>query len=222
MVSFDSLFEKYVGVAKPSSSKTLNLNLVAPTPTSFDRNEAMLKSQLPHQWHDNLVRLVASYVGEGKSDQDIHAITDELTCGGYTIPQTRSDVQIMINGARQKGFDKESQTLEFQKSDKPFLQKFSEIELKPIDYLIQDLIPKRGLVKYSANQGVGKAFWQLIWVVQLQLVKNTMGLIVQKGVSCIWLEKGIEALPSVVEVGLVTMTLMQRRHLYMCPVTALD
>lgn len=158
MVSFDSFYEKYVGVAKPSSSKTLNLNLVAPTPASFDRNEAMLKSKLPHQWHDNVVRLVASYVREGKSDQEIHAITDGLTCSGYTIPQTRSDVQIMINGARQKGFDKESQTLEFQKHDQPFLQKFAEIELKPIDYLIQDLIPKRGLVEIFGEPGCGKSF----------------------------------------------------------------
>ena len=82
MVSFDSFFAKYVGVAKTSSPETLNLNLVPPKPAGFDREEAMLNSQLPQQWHNNLLRLVASYVREGKSDQEIHAITDELTATG--------------------------------------------------------------------------------------------------------------------------------------------
>jgi len=102
MVSFDSFFEKYVGVAETSPSETLNLNLIPPKPAIFDREKAKLKSQLPHEWHYNVLMLVASYASEGKSDEEIHAITDELTCNGYTIHKTRLDVQNMIEGARRK------------------------------------------------------------------------------------------------------------------------
>jgi hypothetical protein len=157
MVSFDSFFEKYVEVAKTSSPETLNLNLVPSKPAGFDREEAMLNSQLPQQWHNNLLRLVASYVKEGKSDHQIHAITDELTCNGFTIYETRSDVQIMIEGARKK-FLKFKPPEPERASEAPFFQKLSDIELKPIEYLIEDLIPKKALVEMFGQSGCGKSF----------------------------------------------------------------
>ena len=157
MVSFDSFFEKYVGVAETSPSKTLNLNLVPPKPAIFDREEAKLKSQLPHEWHYNVLRLVASYVSEGKSDEEIHAITDELTCNGYTIHKTRSDVQNMIESARRKFTNPKPLEPECGKHT-PFFQKLSDIELKPIEYLIEDLIPKKALVEMFGQSGCGKSF----------------------------------------------------------------
>lgn len=156
MVSFDTFFEKYVRVAKTSPSETLNLNLVPPKPADFDREEVSLKSQLPQQWHNNLVRLVASYVREGKSDQEIHAITDELTCTFYTIHETRSDVQIMIEGARRKFTKTEPLEPEYEKT--PFFQKLSDIELKPVEYLIKNLIPQKALVEMFEQPGCRKSF----------------------------------------------------------------
>ena len=59
-------------------------------------------------WHDNILRLVASYVSKGWNDGQIHSLTDEYTQPGYSIEQTQSDVQKMIDGARAKGFDQVS------------------------------------------------------------------------------------------------------------------
>ena len=180
MVSFDSFFEKYVEVSKTSSPETLNLNLVPSKPAGFDREEATLNSQLPQQWHNNLLRLVASYVREGKSDQEIHAITDELTCNGYTIKETRSDVQIMIEGARRK-FSK-TEPLEPQHGKKvPFFQKLSDIELKPIEYLIEDLIPQKALVEMFGQPGCGKSFLSVDIACSIATGKNYHDLKTENG-----------------------------------------
>ena len=55
-------------------------------------------------WHNNIIRLVASYVSKGLTDSEIHALTDRFTMGGYTVDDTRREVQQAIDGARDKGW----------------------------------------------------------------------------------------------------------------------
>lgn len=55
-------------------------------------------------WHNTLLRLVGSLVAKRGSDESIHRFTDELTLQGYTLEDTRAEVQRMIDGARAKGF----------------------------------------------------------------------------------------------------------------------
>jgi len=55
-------------------------------------------------WHNNIIRLVASYVSKGLSDDEIHAITDSFTMSGYSVDDTRQEVQQAIDGAREKGW----------------------------------------------------------------------------------------------------------------------
>ena len=55
-------------------------------------------------WHNSVLRLVASKVASGATDQTIHQITDGLTLEEYTVKQTRHEVQKMIDGARDKEF----------------------------------------------------------------------------------------------------------------------
>jgi hypothetical protein len=55
-------------------------------------------------WHNNIIRLVASYVSKGLSDEEIHAITDSFTMSGYSVDDTRQEVQQAIDGARDKGW----------------------------------------------------------------------------------------------------------------------
>lgn len=55
-------------------------------------------------WHQNVVRLVASYVSRGLTDAEIHALTDRFTMAGYTAEDTRREVQQAIDGARAKGW----------------------------------------------------------------------------------------------------------------------
>jgi len=57
------------------------------------------------QWIENIMKLVARYVQRGLHDDQIHAVTDLLTLKGYTVDDTRKDVQKLIDGARRKGWD---------------------------------------------------------------------------------------------------------------------
>ncbi len=71
---------------------------------SLDRTAAVQAATSGQDWHNNIIRLVASYVARGLTDPEIHALTDPLTLPGYTVDQTRREVQTAINGARAKGF----------------------------------------------------------------------------------------------------------------------
>lgn len=62
----------------------------------------------PHQWHDSVLRLTASLVNEGKTDNEIHETTSRLICPPHTVEETRVQVQTMIDGARAKGYGSKS------------------------------------------------------------------------------------------------------------------
>ena len=68
---------------------------------NFQSTDWQAKSQQPGHWNDSILRVTLNAVRQGKSDQEIHAITYDLTTDGYTVEQTRKQVQKMIDGARQ-------------------------------------------------------------------------------------------------------------------------
>ena len=71
---------------------------------AMDRQLAVQNVLAGDDWHLNMVRLVGSYVNKGLSDEEIHAITDSFTLAGYTVDDTRREVQRAIDGARDKGW----------------------------------------------------------------------------------------------------------------------
>lgn len=73
-------------------------------PQPMDREAVRIRALSGEQWHDAVIRLVASYVAKGLQDHEIHALTDHLTLTGYSVDQTRAEVQQAIEGARRKGF----------------------------------------------------------------------------------------------------------------------
>ena len=73
---------------------------------ALDRDAARSRVMQPSQWHDNVLKLVASYVAKGNTDKEIHLLTRDFTCDGYSYQQTQTEVQKMIDGARNKRFDK--------------------------------------------------------------------------------------------------------------------
>lgn len=73
-------------------------------PQPLDRERLAIQALSGQEWHHAVIRLVASYVGKGLSDAEIHSLTDPLTLAGYTVDQTRAEVQIAIDGARAKGW----------------------------------------------------------------------------------------------------------------------
>ena len=75
--------------------------------TSDQRPDETLVTEIKagQNWHINTLKLIGRYVQRGLSDVDIHAKTDDFTLPGYTLQDTRIDVQKMIDGAREKGFE---------------------------------------------------------------------------------------------------------------------
>jgi hypothetical protein len=71
---------------------------------AMDRQLAAQSIMAGDDWHNNIIRLVASYVSKGLSDEEIHAITDSFTMSGYSVDDTRREVQQAIDGAREKGW----------------------------------------------------------------------------------------------------------------------
>lgn len=70
----------------------------------LDRERLAIQAMSGQDWHNAVIRIVASYVARGLSDSEIHALTDPLTLAGYTVDQTRAEVQVAIDGARRKGW----------------------------------------------------------------------------------------------------------------------
>lgn len=108
--------------AQPSLSQQALANVRAPNGIQIDvggensgkpslNRDAMAMQALQGQeWHNAVIRLVGSYVAKGLSDGEIHAITDGFTLSGYTVDDTRREVQTAIDGARRKGWTPEPQT----------------------------------------------------------------------------------------------------------------
>ncbi len=71
---------------------------------ALDRERLAVQALSGVEWHNAVIRLVASYVGRGLTDAEIHALTQPLTLAGYTPQQTAQEVQQAIDGARRKGW----------------------------------------------------------------------------------------------------------------------
>ena len=60
------------------------------------------QSRADGKWNKSLLQVTKKMVQDGKSDEEIHMCTDELTTRSYTVEQTRKQIQPMIDGARAK------------------------------------------------------------------------------------------------------------------------
>jgi hypothetical protein len=79
------------------------------TGSRVDPEVARINAMSGEEWHNNVIRMVAHYVGRGWSDDEIHRQTVDLTLPGYTAEQTRREVQVAIDGARKKGWTPQKQ-----------------------------------------------------------------------------------------------------------------
>lgn len=70
----------------------------------LDRERIAIQAMDGMEWHNAVIRLVASYVAKGLTDGEIHALTAPLTLAGYTLDDTYREVQTAIDGARRKGW----------------------------------------------------------------------------------------------------------------------
>ena len=109
MISFDQMMQLYSS-KKPDdlfSTKInhfITLNTTPQTNKPLDREVASQAVMNGDQWHNNMLRLVASWVAKGNTDTEIHTLAAPHTLTGCTVQRTQQDVQTMIDGARNKGF----------------------------------------------------------------------------------------------------------------------
>jgi len=95
--------------ATPSRRNTGTFNIdTGSTAAPLDRERLAIQATSGMDWHNAVIRLVASYVGKGLSDDEIHALTQPLTLSGFTGHQTAQEVQTAIDGARRKGWTPEA------------------------------------------------------------------------------------------------------------------
>lgn len=92
--------------ARPAPALQIDTGGFAP---SLDRERVKIQALSGNEWHAAIVKLTASYVARGLADAEIHALTDPLTLPGYTLEQTRAEVQTAVDGARRKGWTPEQQ-----------------------------------------------------------------------------------------------------------------
>lgn len=185
-VPFDRMMRAF---PKSANKDTLKDTLYIDTgKQAMDRAMAEAKIDAGEDWHNNVIRLVASYVARGLSDAEIHALTDRFTQGGYSVEDTRQEVQQAIDGAREKGWtpepklspsealqslqspdaaaqqrhDVESQSMPDTGAKRP--QIFWANEAKPVlksNYLVKGWLTTGDLSVVYAPSNVGKSFFCL-------------------------------------------------------------
>ncbi len=111
-------------------------------------------------WYSHMLRLVGSWVAKGNTDDEIHVLTAAHTLPGYMAEQTYAEVQKMIDGARSKGFDKQSNSSDPKSAPPPrqILTMIGDIEIKDPDYLVDGTIETRSLIGLIGPSGSGKTF----------------------------------------------------------------
>jgi hypothetical protein len=139
---------------------------------ALDRERAKVQALAGNEWHHAVVKLTGSYVAKGLSDSEIHALTDPLTLSGFTVEQTRAEVQAAIDGARRKGWTPEPQpapvTFDFAPAtnapaqDTPAqswavqsVSQFTADFVAP-EYLIDGVVQRGRLYTLTAPTGSGK------------------------------------------------------------------
>lgn len=124
---------------KPEPLST-RASAAAPRPSlkgaPLDREQAIIQALTGEQWHDAVIRLVGSYVRRGLSDGEIRTLTDPLTTAGYTVEDTRREVQTAIDGARRKGWERVAPAWEGEPPDwevPPYTEEDARLGSEPDD-----------------------------------------------------------------------------------------
>lgn len=66
----------------------------------LDRERTAIQAMTGEEWNTSVFKLVGSYVRKGLSDGEIVALCEPLTTAGYTVDDTRAEVQVMIDRTR--------------------------------------------------------------------------------------------------------------------------
>lgn len=150
------------GVTAVSNALQIDTGLL---PT-LDRERTAIQALSGAEWNTAVLKLVGSYVRKGLSDAEIHALTDPLTLGGYTVDQTRSEVQDMLDRTRA---NPKFERVPHNDAPEPITVTPDTIadfriddsdaflaDLEPLEYLIEGILPTGVVYSLTGYTGHGK------------------------------------------------------------------
>ncbi len=111
-------------------------------------------------WHTNMLKLTAHWVGRKLLDVEMLAMAKSLTLPDYSVEQTIQEVQQMIDSARDKwSAHADASNAVARKPLISFaLSDFLKMDIPPREMLLRPIIPAQGLAMLYAERGVGKTF----------------------------------------------------------------
>ena len=62
----------------------------------IDIENSIRQIKAGNNWHDNMIRVVASLVARGRTDYEIHQALSDITLSGYTLDDTTREVNVAI------------------------------------------------------------------------------------------------------------------------------
>ena len=132
----------------------------------LDREREKIKALSGDEWNNAVFKLVGSYIRKGMSDEEIHALTQPLTIPPYTLDDTAREVQSMIDRTRRNPkFEAEERAPEPEPQpvtpttiqDFPIDSSAAFLaDLKPLEYLIDGLLPSGVTYSLTGHAGHGK------------------------------------------------------------------
>lgn len=150
-----------VTVAQPEQGQT-TLSAMRRTRIGDLLNECRNGSQ----WHNHMIRLVAHMASVGRTSAEILALADNITLPGYSVEQTRREMETALIGARSKWAIPEpeddvlAEEATREEADAIFpLFDLEELEnMPPPTWLIHEMIAEEGLSVIYGDPGAGKSF----------------------------------------------------------------
>ena len=134
------------------------------------------------EWHNNVVRLVAHWVGRGWSGAEILGHAPDWTMPGYTHEQTRREVAKAIEGARAKWHMPEVDPVLEAAPKRAEILSLAELDALPAPvWLVDKLVPERSLVVPYGPPKAGKTFVMLSLGLHVAAGRDWFGHAVQAG-----------------------------------------
>jgi len=181
-VSFEQMYRVFANTpTSPTEGATAALDFDT-GPQPLDRERTRIQAMSGEDWHNAVIRLVGSYVSRGLSDDEIHQLTDPLTLGGYTVDQTRREVQQAIDGARRKGWAPEQEEKPAEKVIVPGEVPFKTWKLiDPLGHPRRDFIYGKHYIRKFASVtvapgGLGKSTLVLAECIAIATGRDILGI----------------------------------------------
>lgn len=140
---------------------------------SVNTDDLIAQIRAGNNWHNNIVQLVAHYVSQGWTENQVHNVTDDLTLSGWSVEQTRKEVHVAYEGAITKGY---APIVPKQPSELLSAPVTTEIQTKvqssllypaqaqPIlssNYLVKRWLDRTGTSVIYGESNIGKSFFVL-------------------------------------------------------------